>query len=202
MFFGLQPAEPPQPDSSPSGPTEGTSSGAAAAAAAGSSSRGRRTDAAAAASQASGTLNVRKEEPKPMASPAVARAKPTPSGRLTHVDKDGRAAMVDVGKVQWTLPFILPLPLRRHVAQHDAPCGWVRPIHEAPTAWLIHIIADQDSVSGKVSSTGLSLGVTTHRSQSRIRTEMPCAYGCRRSSTRSARRWRPQRCCWGRRCTS
>lgn len=44
-------------------------------------------------------FRVRESEPKPTESPQLAHPAPTTSGRLTHVDKQGRAAMVDVGKV-------------------------------------------------------------------------------------------------------
>ena len=48
----------------------------------------------------SGDLSFRKQESRPTdMDPILAHPVPTPSGRLTHVDSEGRASMVDIAKV-------------------------------------------------------------------------------------------------------
>ena len=101
-FFGMQPAEPLQPDvgGSPDTPyAEPAPVGDATDIDGGLTG----TTAHAAASQASPAaedFSFKPNEPRPTDSVSLAHPKPTPSGRLTHVDKDGRASMVNVGKVR------------------------------------------------------------------------------------------------------
>ena len=110
-LFGTRPASGPQagtPADAPPSPADAApdgsskSSAVAAATAAGGAPFSTVHTAAADGvdSSAQGDeFRVRESEPKPTESPQLAHPTPTTSGRLTHVDKQGRAAMVDVGKV-------------------------------------------------------------------------------------------------------
>ena len=110
-LFGTRPAAGPQagtPADAPPSPADAAPDGSsksraavAASAAGDATSSGVHTAAADGVdSSAQGDeFRVRESEPKPTESPQLAHPAPTTSGRLTHVDKQGRAAMVDVGKV-------------------------------------------------------------------------------------------------------